>query len=68
MRALPHKAIIYFVLRGYVTTLVETSLGATIKDGQIPSPHKGRLGKLIHIVLKPYCVTLSKVDSYSFGR
>ena len=44
------------------STLVEASVGASIKDGQIPSPYKGLLAKLIHIVFKPFCVTLFKVD------
>ena len=44
------------------STLVEASVGASIKDGQIPSPYKGLLAKLIHIVFKPFCVTLLKVD------
>ena len=44
------------------STLVEASVGASIKDGQIPSPYKGLLAKLTHIVFKPFCVTLFKVD------
>ena len=44
------------------STLVEASLGASIKDGQIPSHYEGRLAKLIQIVLKPFCVTLFMVE------
>jgi len=46
--------------------LLKESVGTSIKDGQVSCPYEGRLAKLIYIVLKPFCVTLFKVDQYSF--
>ena len=56
------QLFILFLEVALQSPLLEASLGASIKNEQIPSPYKGLLAKLIHIVLKPFCVTLFKVD------